>query len=92
MNGPLASAIDLALHIGGFILGLATFLLLWSWVFIGMTYGQHLARRINRNWTDGQVRNFSGGFTVIGALILWLLWRYALPDWWIEATPLLMDD
>ena len=71
------------------LLGIATFLVVyfalpgWLWWFhtqIAAYMPDYAQRRARR-------------YMMIGAVwvcaTLWLIWRYVLPDWWIEATPMI---
>ena len=74
------------------VLGLVTFVLvwgalpLWFWWFsshISDYMAEYSQKRAQR-------------YMVVGAawlvLTIWMLWRFVLPDWWVEATPMLGSE
>jgi hypothetical protein len=81
---------ELLLAFIAFPVGIASFLIIFSWPLLGIHLGRQFAYRIwGYQMPERKAVKF-GYFTMIaGAGVLWLLWRYVLPDWWIASTPLL---
>lgn len=82
---------DLLLHIGAGILGLATFLLAWGWLpLCVMWLPDHLMYRWHvpgdRAIKMAQIAGIGG------CIALWIIYSYLLPDWWVAATPVIVSD
>lgn len=75
------------------LIGFLTGILAYLWIFTIFFFMRWLD---NASWFQRQTRvtaqTAAGWLTIGGAVLFWLLWRYVLPDWWIEATPLLVYE
>ena len=75
------------------MLGLCTFLLIYLWIFT--IFGFHKWwERYSWYWaiSEKQRNNRVFASTIAGAVALWFLWEYLLPDWWKAATPMMSYD
>jgi hypothetical protein len=79
-------------EVGTAILGVATFLLIWGALPLWMWW---FDSRVLIHFPDS-ARKRGQRYMALGAawilLTIWLIWRYVLPDWWIEATPMLSNE
>lgn len=85
--------IEILAHVGAGLLGFATFLLAYFWVFSIFLFFRLLEDHPRtENLSKDAIRRIAFGLTVVGGVAIWLAFEYLLPRWWIEATPMLNYD
>ncbi|MDZ4307342.1 hypothetical protein [Allopontixanthobacter sp.] len=75
------------------VLGFVTFLTIYFWIFSYFYFHSRIERLVWRGkLSEKRVQPIAFSLTVAGGIVIWLLWRFVLPDWWIEATPMIVAD
>lgn len=83
-------AVEVARDFGIGILGLATGLVIYLWVFSFLAFDRILWRY--RWYADLPRRRQSQvcmWAMIAGAVLLWIAVEYWLPPWWLKATPMI---
>lgn len=82
MNWLLDAALEL--------IGISTTLIAFAWIPASFVWATTRLERANT--PSDLVPKLACTFTIGGGIILWLAWRYLLPDWWVGATYLPVSD
>ncbi|MEQ1543374.1 MAG: hypothetical protein ABL926_14125 [Novosphingobium sp.] len=70
------------------ILGVATFLLIWGALPIWFWWFTTRISDFMPEFTKRRTQRYMLVGVVWLGLTIWMIWRFVLPDWWIEATPM----
>lgn len=82
--------IDFLARAGAALLGFATFLLAWSWVFSYFLFARLLENHPRTgHLSRDTIQRIAFALTVAGGIAIWLAFEYLLPSWWLAATPML---
>lgn len=74
-------------------LGVATFAAIYLYVFVIFPIMSTLERwPLTRDWPRARRDWAALLLWAAGALGLWLIVRFVLPEWWVEATPSLTPE
>tara|TARA_R110000782_G_scaffold59847_1_gene124002 strand:- start:609 stop:857 length:249 start_codon:yes stop_codon:yes gene_type:complete len=75
------------------IVGIATSLFLFLFPLWYILLRAKISENRKYAWIAERRYDTAWLIALVGSgILLYLIWRYVLPDWWIEATPLLTSE